>query len=74
MESTKADEEGKRVMFVEDMTKASTYSAVVASNNDNFEEDKEALEDSTLESDKAASLKANWTKQFLEQSGWDYIL
>lgn len=50
MEGTNADEEGKRVMFVEDMAKASTYSAVSYTNDDgDFEEDKEAMQDSTQE-------------------------
>jgi len=69
MEASSVEDEGKRVMFVEELAKAATYSATAgtAQAGDDFEEEKDALQDSTADTavtDKlsAENLKANWTK------------
>ena len=75
MEDTDDDGSDKRVIFVEDMAKAATYSAQRTSGfGDDFEEEKDALNDIDQEKLRAKQLKNNWTKQFLENQGWNYIL
>ena len=83
MEATSVEDDGRRVMFVEDLTKSSTTSYTVTGStsgtnlvdgHDFEEEDKDDSESQTPEKSEAAKLKENWTKQFLQHSGWDYIL
>ena len=81
------DEEGKRVMYVEDQlivssianTSATTNkakeAAAAAATADTTAEEEEKKEAAPTEEDlEAQRMKTNWTKLFLENDGWNYIL
>lgn len=89
MEAGEDEKDGNRVMYVEDQlvvssvtnnsattNKAATNAAV--SDSDKTADtavDEESKEEVPAESDaEAQRLKANWTKQFLEHQGWNYIV
>lgn len=87
MEASNVGADSQRVMFVEEQQIASSYSAYgqQAAGADDDEEEKkmeEADQDKTAETDasedaeqaRIEGLKANWTKLFLEQKGFNYIL
>jgi len=81
MEASSSEDADKRVLFVEEQKIASTYTTGVTATQQAAdaadEESKfESTEDTTAaEVDvEAQKLKANWTKQFLEQHGWNYLL
>ena len=80
------DEESKRVMYVEDQlivssianTSATTNKAkeaAAAATADTTAEEEEKKEEAPSEEDlEAQRMKTNWTKLFLENNGWNYIL
>ena len=86
MEANKTGGDSQRVMYVEDQAAYSAYQKKTTSNfgkaaddddDEDFKDDDEATQatsnDATREMSDA-ELKANWTKQFLEQYGFSFIL
>ena len=84
MEAGGDEDGGKRVMFVEEnqLVSALPSSMNTGAKSLNPIEEEEEKTAATVEEEKhepseaeqeAERLKANWTKQFLEHHGWDYI-
>lgn len=75
MEAGKTQSDFKRIMFVEEQViAASSVATKVAAQQEEQEQEESKVTEAQAEHDRNDQLKAQWTVQFVEKQGFNFIL